>query len=161
MTFREKKKTFNARPFSLSITANKQNIHALGGKGLAGKQAASSPLRLSGTVRPNTAENKDHRPIWWRRKSTARFALAVNGSLLTLHSSWLSGLCSRRAGNRLKGPEEPSCTWSPQIRRRNQKKENGENLQNLLGSPNRSVRATDLNPQPDVPAGVWAVRQSS
>lgn len=131
-----KKKPFNARPFSRSITANKQNIHALGGKGLAGKQAASSPLRRSGTVRPNTAENKA-RPIWWRQKSTARFALARNGSLLTLHSSRLSGLFSRRGGNRLEGPEEPCPSSSTQIRGRNQEEENGADLQNLLGSPQK------------------------
>lgn len=50
---------------------------------------------------PNAAENIDH-PIRWRWKSTARFGLALNGSLFTVHSSRLSGPFSQRAGNRLK-----------------------------------------------------------
>lgn len=92
MTFKEKKKTFNARPFSRPVPVNKQNIHALGRvKRFAGTQAASS----------SAAENKDH-PVRRRQKSTARSALASDGSLFTLHSSRLSGPLSLSAGNGLK-----------------------------------------------------------
>lgn len=67
------------------------------GKRFARTQAASS----------NTAENKDH-PVGRRRwqKSTARLALASNGSLFTLHSSRLSGPFSLSAGNGLKWNEK-------------------------------------------------------
>lgn len=53
MTLGEKQK--NARPFSRSITANKQNIHAPGGREVSRETRLPAPLLwLSGTARPQT-----------------------------------------------------------------------------------------------------------
>lgn len=103
MTLGEKQK--NARPFSRSITANKQNIHAPGGREVSREPRLPAPLLLlSGTARPQTGwKIKTHSHLV--EVNRGGFALALNRSLLTLRSSRLSGLFPRRPGNGLEEAE--------------------------------------------------------
>lgn len=120
----KKTTTFSARPFSRYITANKQNIHALGGKGLAGKLKRNCTPPTRWKIEPVPIGGGGNQqsglpwhwmgvyPLCFRPCSHGEQRAGRRGTLLhMIHSDW------RQKPQRRKRSEPPKPSWEPKQRR--------------------------------------------